>query len=153
MIRKDLERDAAFAWDVLDRAPYAVLALADEHGAPYCIPVSPAREGSTVYIHCAGIGQKLDCLRANPHVAMTAVCACCPVSAEYTMSYASMALQGKAVLVEKEEEKTLALRRISEKYAAADLDKFETVMEHYAGAARVIRIDVERITGKEACND
>ena len=84
---------------------------------------------------------------------MTAVCACHPVSAEYTMSYASMALQGKAVLVEDEEEKTIALRRISEKYAAADLDKFETMMEHYAGAVRVIRIDVDHVTGKEACND
>ena len=45
------------------------------------------------------------------------------------------------------------LRRISEKYAAADLDKFETVMAHYAQAAQVIRIDVEEITGKEARND
>ena len=153
MRRAEWERGEAFAWETLDRAPYAVLALADKTGAPYCVAVSPAREGKRIYIHCAKAGLKLELLCENPKVAMTAVASCHPVSARYTMSYASVALRGRAVLVEDEAEKRMALRRISEKYAAADLDKFETVMAHYAQAAQVIRIDVEEITGKEARND
>lgn len=152
MNKKQWERDEAFAWEALDQAPYAVLAVADENGAPYCIPVSPAREGCVIYFHCARIGLKLDMIRKNPKVAMTAVASCHPVSPEYTMSYASVALRGTASFVEDEAEKTLALRRISEKYSAADLDKFDAMMEKYAKAACVVRIDVTEITGKEALN-
>ena len=41
MLRKDRERDAAFAWEVFQKAPYATLSLTDEAGKPYAIPISP----------------------------------------------------------------------------------------------------------------
>ena len=44
MRRTDRQRDAAFAWEVFDRAPYAVLSVRDGEGG-YGIPVSPARLG------------------------------------------------------------------------------------------------------------
>ena len=50
MRRTDRQRDAAFAWEVFDRAPYAVLSVRDGEGG-YGIPVSPARVGETA---CAG---------------------------------------------------------------------------------------------------
>ena len=40
MCRKDKERDAAFAWQVLRDATYATLAMTDSDGAPYCVPVN-----------------------------------------------------------------------------------------------------------------
>ena len=40
MRRKDRERDAAFAWQVMTAAPYATLSLVDESGKPYAVPVS-----------------------------------------------------------------------------------------------------------------
>ena len=52
MRRKDRERDAGFAWEVFDRAPFAVLCLRDGQGG-YGVPVSPARMGEAVYFHCA----------------------------------------------------------------------------------------------------
>lgn len=152
MRRKEWERNEQFAWKVFDEAPYAVLALADEVGAPYCVAVSPAREGKTVYFHCAREGLKLELLIKNPQVAMSAVSHCKPISPNYTMSYASVILRGKAKIVTDETEKALALRRISERYSANDLEQFDTMMEQYAKATHVVRIDVEQITGKEACN-
>ena len=59
MIKKQCERSEAFAWDVVDRAPYAVLALSDTDGTPYCVPISPVRRGKAVYFHCAAVGKKL----------------------------------------------------------------------------------------------
>lgn len=152
MNKKQWERDEQFAWAVLDQAPYAVLSLADETGAPYCVPISPAREGKTVYFHCARIGLKLELLEKNPKVALAAVSYHKAVSEAYTMSYASAVLRGTAAIVTDEGEKMLALRRISEKYSAADLDKFDAMVEQYAKAAHVVRINVEEITGKEALN-
>ena len=65
MRRKDRERDAAFAWEVFDKAPYAVLSMRDGEGG--CgVPLSPARIGERVYFHCALEGKKLDCLARWP---------------------------------------------------------------------------------------
>ena len=38
MRRKDKERDAAFAWQVMAEAPYATLSLVDGEGRPYSVP-------------------------------------------------------------------------------------------------------------------
>ena len=51
--------------------------------------------------------------------------------------------------MEDDAERIRALRCISEKYSGADMDKFDAMVEKYAKAAHVIRIDVEQITGKE----
>ena len=117
-----------------------------------CVPMSPARDGRTVYLHCARVGEKLSLLKHNPKVALTAVSYYKAVSAEYTMSYASAVLRGQASIVEDDAERIRALRCISEKYSGADMDKFDAMVEKYAKAAHVIRIDVEQITGKEARN-
>ena len=66
MINKELERDEAFAWEVLDTAPYAVLAMANGKGEPYCVPMSPARDGRTVYLHCARVGGKAVSFETQP---------------------------------------------------------------------------------------
>lgn len=59
MLRKDRERDAAFAWEVFQKAPYATLSLTDEVGKPYAIPISPVVDEAyhVVYFHCAGHGE------------------------------------------------------------------------------------------------
>lgn len=149
MIKKQCERDEAFAWSVLEQAPYAVLAMSDRTGEPYCIPVSPVRHGNAVYFHCALRGRKLDLLRENPRVSMTAVSRWTVDSPGYTMHYASAVLQGRACLVEDDGEFRDALHWISARYSGADLDKFDAMMEHYGKATRVIRVDVDSITGKE----
>ena len=53
MLRKDRERDAAFAWEVFQKAPYATLSLTDEAGKPYAIPISPVVDEAyhVVYFH------------------------------------------------------------------------------------------------------
>ena len=63
MLRKDRERDAAFAWEVFQKAPYATLSLTDEAGKPYAIPISPVVDEAyhVVYFHCAGHGEDGHC--------------------------------------------------------------------------------------------
>ena len=75
MRRKDKERDAAFAWQVLRDATYATLAMTDSDGAPYCVPVNHVADeaGNAVYFHCAGAGRKWDILTKEPPVCLSAV--------------------------------------------------------------------------------
>ena len=71
--------DAAFALEVLDKAPYVTVSFTRPDGSPYGVPLSLARtDEKTFYFHCAPEGEKLDCIAANPMVALSAVTRCTP---------------------------------------------------------------------------
>ncbi len=66
--------DAAFALEVLDKAPYVTVSFTRPDGTPYGVPLSLARtDEKTFYFHCAMEGEKLDCIATNPMVALSAV--------------------------------------------------------------------------------
>ena len=59
--------DAAFALEVLDKAPYITVSFTRPDGTPYGVPLSLARtDDKTFYFHCALEGEKLDCIATNP---------------------------------------------------------------------------------------
>ena len=46
--------DAAFALEVLDKAPYVTVSMTRPDGSPYGLPLSLARtDEKTFYFHCA----------------------------------------------------------------------------------------------------
>ena len=75
MRRKDRERDAAFAWQVMTAAPYATLSLVDESGKPYAVPVSQGawEQGGCIYFHCALAGKKYELFKDGCDAVMSAV--------------------------------------------------------------------------------
>ena len=111
MLRKDRERDAAFAWEVFQKAPYATLSLTDEVGKPYAIPISPVVDEAyhVVYFHCAGHGEKWELLAKNPPVCLSAVSYAAAIPNEFSMAYASAALHGRAEVVTDEAEQVKAM--------------------------------------------
>ena len=146
MRRKDRERDAAFAWEVFDKAAYGVLSLRDGEGG-YGVPVSPARIGEKVYFHCATAGKKLDCIAQWSQACLTV---CEVVGPDYFgCKYRSAILTGKVALVEDETERAAALRSIVEKYCPSDMPDFDDYFAPRAKATAVCRMDVTEITGKE----
>ena len=75
MRKASREMDAVFALEVLDKAPYVTVSFTRPDGTPYGVPLSLARtDDKTFYFHCALVGDKLDCIAANPTVALSAVC-------------------------------------------------------------------------------
>lgn len=146
MRRKDRARDAAFAWEVFDRAPYGVLSLKDGEGG-YGVPVSPARIGEKVYFHGAPDGKKLLCLSNCPEVTVTVVDSV--ESAYFSVNYRSAILRGRAAVVEDEEEKREALRAISQRYCPELMGGFDRYAAAMLDKTCVCRIDVAEITGKE----
>ena len=146
MRRKDRERDAAFAWEVFDQAPYGVLCLRDGEGG-YGVPVSPARVGEKVYFHCAQKGKKLDCIDQWPQATLTAVSM---VEPDYFgCKYRSAILRGQVSPVTDAAEKTEALRAISQRYCSGDMGDFDQYLSPRLKATAVFRMDVTEITGKE----
>ena len=51
MLRKDREMPAKWAESIIDKCKWAVVSMTGEDGAPYCTPVSIARDGNFVYFH------------------------------------------------------------------------------------------------------
>ena len=149
MLRKDRERDAAFAWEVFQKAPYATLSLTDEVGKPYAIPISPVVDEAyhVVYFHCAGHGEKWELLAKNPPVCLSAVSYAAAIPNEFSMAYASAALHGRAEVVTDEAEQVKAMLLLCTAFDPKGMGRFDQAMAHCP--AQVIKIVPEVITGKE----
>ena len=145
MRRKDREMDAAFALEVLDRAPFVTVSMTREDGTPYGLPLSLARTDSkTFYFHCALEGEKLDCIARNPVVFLSAVSRCTPTvgpkDGNFTLQYKSATAIGKAEIVTDREEKISALRVICQRFLPHHMDAFDEAIARSLERTAVVRI-------------
>ena len=127
MRKASREMDAAFALEVLDKAPYVTVSFTRPNGSPYGVPLSLARtDNKTFYFHCAMEGEKLDCIAANPTVALSAVTKCSPTvgpkDGSFTLQYKSAMAIGKAEIVTDRDEKIEALRAICQRFLPKHMD-------------------------------
>ena len=150
MRRKDRERDAAFAWQVMTAAPYATLSLVDESGKPYAVPVSQgAWEQGGFYFHCALAGKKYELFKDGCDAGMSAVSHAEIIPNEYTVAYASAAVRGRLEVVTSEEERMHAMEVLCRRFDPAAGEKFMDCMKNAGARTCVVRLTVEEITGKE----
>lgn len=151
MRRKDREMDAAFALEVLQKAPYVTVSMTRPDGTPYAVPLSlaagaaeTAGDGQIFYFHCAKEGEKLDCIRHNPAVCLSAVSYCRPVvspkEGDFTLEYKSAIAMGHAELVEDEQEKVDALRVICSRFLPHHMDAFDEAVARSLHMTAVVRI-------------
>ena len=68
------EMSAEWALEVFDKAPYITVSMTGADGVPYGLPLSLVRtDEKTFWFHCATEGKKLDILKENPKVFLSAV--------------------------------------------------------------------------------
>ena len=146
--------DAAFALEVLDKAPYITVSVTRPDGTPYGVPLSLARtDNKTFYFHCALEGEKLDCIASNPNVALSAVTRCTPTvgpkDGSFTLQYKSAMAVGKAVMVTDREEKIEALKAICLRFLPKHMDAFDDAISRSLERTAVVKITLtEPPTGK-----
>ena len=133
----------------LDQCEYMVLAVTDEAGVPYCMPLNGVRVGEAVYFHSAKRGEKLTCLRLHPQVCLTAVGSQRVVQHAYETEFTSAVAQGTAHEVTDPEEQKAALRAICRKYAPDCPDRVEEVIERHLSNTAVWRVELEMVSGRE----
>ena len=148
------EMDAAFALEVLDKAPYITVSFTRPDGTPYGVPLSLARtDDKTFYFHCALEGDKLDCIAVNPRVALSAVTRCTPTvgpkDGSFTLQYKSAMAVGKAEIVTNRDEKIDALRAICKRFLPKHMDAFDDAIKRSIERTGVVKITLtEPPTGK-----
>ena len=152
MHRKDRERDEAFAWEVLKKAPYATLAMTGADGAPYCVPINHVADETyrVLYFHCAGAGEKWALLEKEPQVCLTAVSRMSIVPNEFETSYDSAVVRGQAQMVTDDGERTKALLLLVEALDPKGMAGLNACMERCFAATRIVKIVPQQITGKQS---
>lgn len=149
MRRKDREMSKEFALDVFDSCEYAVMAMTDENGLPYCLPMSLARDGEIIYFHCAEDGSKIDILRKNPDVCITCAVNVHNAEDKFTVYYESAVIRGKASEVTDYDEKIRGLKAICQKFTPSNMADFDNAIERSIARTAVWRIKIEEVTGKK----
>lgn len=145
MRKASRQKDADRALRVFDSAPYVTVSMSRPDGTPYGLPLSLVRRDAvTFYFHCAGEGEKLDCLRANPMVSLSAVSRCTPKFEEeklnFTEYYDSAIALGRAEEVTDDNEKKEALRLLCLRFLPKEMRHFDAAIARSLNRTTVVRI-------------
>lgn len=154
MRKQSRAMDSQWALEVMHKAPYITVSFIDAEGQAYGLPLSLASENNVRwYFHGALEGKKLDAIKANPSVCLSAVARCTPTigpkDGSFTLQYKSAIAFGKAELVDDDTEKTDALRIICQRFLPEHMDAFDQSIARSLGRTAVVRITLtEPPTGK-----
>ena len=133
---------------ILRDGRYVVMAVAGDDDYPYSVPVNYVYTGKNIYLHSAMSGHKVDSLMRNPKCSLCIVDKDDVVPEEFTSYFRSVIVFGKADFVEDVNDKVSALQLLCAKYSPGINPDAE--IAKLLKTVCVIRIDVERISGKEA---
>ncbi len=148
MRRKDKEiSDIAEIHDILKNAMVCRIAMIDD-GCPYLVPMCFAYHDNAIYLHSALKGKKIEALTRNPEVCFEVDALFETIESEapcdWSMRYQSIIGFGRAAFIKMPEEKRNALDIIFHRYA----DNHGTFSDDKVRATAIIRIDIQRMTGK-----
>ena len=150
--RKKEIKDDKIIRNFLDTCHVGRLGTIGNDGCPRIKPLNFVYHNGMIYFHSAREGEKIDDISRDNRVVFEVdepagyvKSSISPCSAKYL--YRSVIVRGKAVIVENDREKLLALQSLMEKYqpdggyGEFQPEKLEIIA--------VVRIDIEEITGKE----
>lgn len=148
MRRKDrlmLEEDTTA---LLENASFGILSTVSKNNTLYGIPMNFVYVNEEIYLHCALEGQKLDNISNCDSVCFNVIDAVEVMPAAFSTKYKSAIVFGKIVAVEDREEKRQGLIAMIQKYSP---DFYESGLQYIDNAfesTKVLKIAVEKITGK-----
>lgn len=147
--RQELSRENTAA--ILERRASGVLALAEEGGFPYAVPLSYVYTGDKLYFHCAKSGHKLELIRQNPKASFCVVDQDQIVPEEYTTYFRSAIVFGELRVMEDGPEKRAAIEALAAKYdPEGPADGRQKEIDREWGALCVLEMKISHMTGKEA---
>ena len=149
MRRSDLAMTPEWAWALLEKGEYGILATVGEDSMPYGIPVSYVVDNGKIYIHSAQEGRKVDNMNFCPNVSFTVIGRTKPVFINYFTAYfESVVVTGKATNIEDEAIKSDILFKLTKKYLPDHLDAAAKTISHLCKRTKIVEITVENISGK-----
>ena len=150
---RDIRRSArALAEDqareILARAEHGVLATVGAGGWPYAVAVNHVLSGDTLYFHCALEGHKLENIAHEERVSFCAVPSATVLPHALSTLYESAVFFGRAAVVTDPAEKRRALELLAVRFCGAVTPEAENTIATDGPRTAVVRVRIERITGK-----
>ena len=146
--RRDRALPEVEALEILARAEYGVLATVGADGWPYAVPVNHVLCGEVLYFHGALEGHKLENLANCDRVSFCAVASARVLPDKLSTLYESSVVFGRAALVTDPVEKQRALELLAARFSGKLTAAADDAIRTDAARTAVVRIQVERITGK-----
>ena len=134
--------------NILRTANTGVLALHGDDDYPYAVPLNFIYEDNKIYFHCASEGHKIDSIKRNPKASFCVVSKDTVIPEKLTTKYESIIVFGRVHIIEDEEEKLNAIKKLSFKYAPHENSDAE--IKKYWNALTMLQFNVEHISGKKA---
>ena len=136
---------------VLNRGTSGVLALSDEDGYPYAVPLSYVFDGDKLYFHSAKAGHKLEALRRCPKASFCVIDQDQIVPEEYTTYFRSVIAFGTIRELEDDSEKRAAIEKLARKYTPADSrENRDRAIDRDWAPLCMLEMTIDHMTGKEA---
>ena len=145
--RKDRELSIDLATKLFSDCEYGFLSTVDIHGQPYGTPFNYVYQNDALYVHCALEGHLLENIEANKKVSFCVVGRTKVLPDKFGTQYESALAFGSAAEVFGSE-KQAALLGFLEKYSSDFLEEGKKYIDKMGEKTRVVKIAVDRITGK-----
>lgn len=136
---------------ILGEGEYGVLCMTAED-KPYGVPLNYCyvAEENALFFHCATEGTKLDCIQGNPNVSFVVTANVRLIPEKLTTYYESAIVFGQATRVTDKVEMRKWLLQLCTTLTPSH-GMSEQALEKCMQTVAVVRIDIERISGKVNC--
>ena len=127
-----------------------VLAVIDNNGYPYSVPLSYVYSNGNIYFHSAKSGHKIDAIKNCKKATFCIIDKDDVQPEKYTTFYKSVIAFGNVEIVNNGEETLSAIKKLGEKYYPDHNNELQNEIEKFKTAFLIIKFNIEHITGKQA---
>lgn len=147
MRRSDRKITLSEAEKLLMNSGYGILSTIGDNGQPYGVPLNFTYKNNHIYFHCAISGRKTENICNNSKVSFCIVGETEVLADKFTTKYESVIVFGIASEVQGTE-KNNALLWLLEKYSTDYIDEGKLVIQKQSRVTKVIKIEIDSISGK-----
>lgn len=135
---------------ILQSNTSGILAVIDNGGYPYTVPLSFVYANGKIYFHSAKVGHKVDAIKNCKKATFCVVDKDDVQPEKYTTFYKSVIAFGHVEIVNDMDETLSAINELGEKYYPNHSKELQREIDKFKTAFLIIRFDIEHITGKQA---
>lgn len=135
--------------ELLEQEPRGVLAISNEGGYPYALPMNYVYERSDgkIYFHCAKEGYKLDLLAQNQRVSFCVYNQGFRKENDWALNITSVIVFGTIRKIQDQQETLQKVKKLALKYYPTP-EAAEAEVEKAASRVQILELTIEHMTGK-----
>lgn len=134
--------------EIIASAEYGVLSTISADNTAYGVPLNFAYKDNALYFHCAPVGHKIENIQYNNSACFNIVDSVVLMPEDFNTQYRSVTITGKISIVEDLAEKRAGIEAIAEKLSPDFKPEGQAYIERAFEKIHVLRLDIERMTGK-----